>query len=552
MRVVSLFACLSLLGCGAAFRPFAARDVVWHDDDETPFAGPPARVTNYWIWDQLDNDVFRQASQALLYERPREAIDVNALDEVPDSSWYTNRLATHTLSLDALRRGACETSEPPPGPYEIVYGKEDGSSPGAVVRAADGRTYLLKTDFWQPERGTAADVIGTRLTWAAGYDVPCNVLALVRESDFSIAADARRTHHGAEPYTEETLRALLDAAGEGPDDTRRISLSLYLPGTPLGGFSFEGVRADDPNDVVPHQHRRELRGFYVLSAWMNHVDARAANNFDRWIETSPGRGWVQHTILDVGDSFGIRWNDDVDDAMSRRFGNAHYVDLEQILGDVFTLGMAERAYREAARGPAFEVLGYYDVERFDADDWRPGYPNPAFERRTEADCAWMARIVARFDERAVRTIVETGRFSAERTTSELVRILMGRRERILERYLTRLSPLSSPELEGARLCMEDVAVASAFRDAGTRSYRARRSAGLPPRVVSDDVPVSVEGARVCVPLPPEGSAPYHVIDVFAATEGAEHGHPARVHLREAPAGTFHVVGLERPDSDDPL
>jgi hypothetical protein len=540
------------LGCGASFRPFAAREIVWRDDDTIPFAGPPPVNPNYWMSDQVDNVIFRQASQALLYERHREAVDVNALDEVPDSTWFTNRLSRSPMSLDDLRRGACAHAEPPPPPYVVIHGKETGTSPGALIRGSDGQTYLLKTDFWQPERGTAADVIGTRITYAAGYDTPCNLLALVREEDFQIAPDARRVSHSTEPYTPELLHTLLEAAGSGPDGTRRVSLSMYLPGRPLGGFDFEGLREADPNDVIPHQHRRELRGFYVLSAWMNHIDARAENNFDRWIETSPGHGYIQHTILDVGDSFGIRWDIDVDDAESRRFGNAHYFDIEQIVGDLLTLGIADRAYRDAVRGPAYPILGYYDVERFVPDQWRNGYPNASFERRTEADCAWMARIIAHFDEPSVRAIVETGRFSAELTTNELVRILMGRRERILERYLVRLSPLSAPSIEGDRLCLHDVAVEAGLRAEDTREYSARRFEGLPPRAVPGVLAVSRDASGVCVPLPAAGSAPYHVLDVFAGSAGREHSHPARVHLRETSPGTFTIVGLERPDSDDSL
>lgn len=541
-------------GCGGAFRPFSMRPVVWHDDDATPFEGPIPEQFNSSIWDVFDNTVFRQVSDTLTYPRAREAIDVNALDEVPDSSWFTNRISRHDMTAGDLMRGSCSQVDPPPPPYVVVLGKFDGTSPGAVIEASDGHRYLLKIDIYgQPERATAADSIGTRILHAAGYHVPCNFVLAVRAEDLSIAPDARRRRGSDEPFDPADLAFLLDHAGPGPtEDTRRVSLSRYMDGRPLGGFRFQGVRGDDPNDVVPHEHRRELRGFYVMSAWLNHVDARAENNLDMWIETSEGHGYVRHAVLDAGDSFGLVWGMDVDHGVSRRLGNAHYLDIEQIIGDIATLGFAERAYRDPVRGPAFEVFGYYDVERFDPDDWRNGYPNAAFERRTEADNAWMARIIARMGEPEIRALVETGHFSRDLWRDELVRILMGRRERLLERYLVRVSPLSFPEVSEGRLCLRDLAVESGLRDASEREYSARAFEGIPPSATLATLAVDASTAGVCVELPRTTSTElprYHVVDVFAGTPEREHSHPARVHLWEVEPGVHHLAGLERPDSD---
>jgi hypothetical protein len=554
MKLALSLACLLLAsGCGAAFRPFRAEPIVWEDDDRRPFEGPPPALITSWAWDMFDNTVTRQASEALLYRRGREAIDVNALDEVPDSSWYTNRLSRGPMSPDALQLGACAELDAPPPPYVIVRGKLGGTSPGALVVASDGQRYVMKTDlFGQPERGTAGDAIGTRILYAAGYGVPCDYVTAVRREDLVILPGAPRDHDPDEPYTDTDLAELLAAATPAPGATYRVSLSRFLEGELLGGFRFSGVREEDPNDVVPHEHRRELRAFYVVSAWLNHIDARAENNIDVWTETSEGHGYIRHLILDAGDSLGILWDQDIDFAMSRRFGNAHYLDLEQIFGDLFSLGTIDRAYRDPPRGPAFEVLGFYDVERFDPSSFRPGYPNPAFEQRTEADMAWMARILSRLDEPSIRAIVETGHFSERLYTSELVRILRGRLERILERYLVRLSPLTSPELGERELCMEDLAVASGIRDVTQRVYRAIAYEGVPPRPRPGSIAVRAEAARVCVPLSESAPSPgYEVVDLFASTRHGERSHPARVHLATNERGERTVVGLERPDADAP-
>ena len=39
---------------------------------------------------------------------------------------------------------------------------------------------------------------------------------------------------------------------------------------------------------------------------------------------------------------------------------------------------------------------------FEPDDWKPGYPNPAFSRMKEQDAAWMARIIAEFSDEHLR------------------------------------------------------------------------------------------------------------------------------------------------------
>ncbi len=548
MRRMAILLVLLTTGCGAAtMHPFPNRDPIWVDADQVAFGPMPDELYTPWAWDQGDNVVFRQLSELWQFRRATEAVNVNSLDEVPSSSWFENRIGVREMNPSELAIGACPSEALPPKPWQVVQGKLSGTTPGAIIEAADGQKYVFKLDFWQPERGTAADAIATRFFHALGYYVPCNQVVFFEPSDISIAPGAHTGGRHDRPYTPEHLASLIDAAGEAPGGMLRASVSRFVDGTPLGGWQFDGVRDADPNDVFAHQDRREVRGMYVASAWLNHIDTRAENNLDIWVETDDdGNGFIRHLVLDAGDSLGIAWPSS--DMESQTFGVARYLDLEYVTEDLLTLGLLSRPYRGSTRGPAYRYIGYYDVERFDPEDWRNGYPNEAFERRTERDSAWMARIISRLDEPSIRAMVETGRFSKPLVTNELVRILRGRQMRILERFLTRLSPLANPVAEGDELCLDDLALRSGLREANGRAHSARSYLGWPPVPGPAIEPRPTEDGRVCVTLPARQTPGYVIVDVIAETPGEDAPGPARVHLYQLAGGGYRVVGLERPET----
>ena len=88
-----------------------------------------------------------------------------------------------------------------------------------------------------------------------------------------------------------------------PDGSYRGIASLFLSGVPVGPFAYSGTRDDDPNDIIPHELRREIRGFQVLASWFNHVDVKEANTFDAYV-TEGNRGFVRHHFIDFGSTMG--------------------------------------------------------------------------------------------------------------------------------------------------------------------------------------------------------------------------------------------------------
>ena len=557
-RSIGVLALVLLSGCGGGLRRFPLAEPLWVDPDQRPFSPPPPEWYSPYVWDGVDNSVFRPLSEFFLFQPDTEALNVNSMDEVPDSSWFTNRLSRRTLSPVEVAQGACEDLDPSipgidddvRGPLTIVRGKPDGSSPGFFVRDSRGVMYLMKPDGeLQAERPSASDAIGAAVFWAAGYYAPCNRVVYVDRAELILdpTAEVRRTDGRRGPLRQRTVDEIVARAGRRADGKLRFSLSRFIDGEPIAPWTYEGTWPHDPNDVIPHQHRRDVRGMYVLSSWLSHIDSRQENTMASWMELEDGRGFVRHYMIDFSDTLGIlyTWQ-----ALALRFGHSGYFDVQHMAEDFVTLGLLDRPWHHSRFGEAGSVLGYYDLERYVPDAWRPGYPNPAYERMTEHDAAWMTRIVARFGDEHVRALVDRGRFSSELIQDELFRIMRGRRDRILERWLTRLSPLTDPHTEeaGARVCLEDLALTSGIRPPDTRVYHARGYAG--DALEARDAPLETRpGGRVCVQTPRvPGASPerpgYLVIDVVARTEGRETTGALRMHAYDLGANV-RVVGLER-------
>ena len=117
-----------------------------------------------------------------------EAQNVNSLDEVPDSSWFTNRHGARPSSISEL--ATASNVDGPPDPDEtwtIIAGKSQGITPGFTIIDGQGDRYVIKFDpVGIPELSTAAEVIGTKIFWALGYHVPQNYVVQFHPDNFAI------------------------------------------------------------------------------------------------------------------------------------------------------------------------------------------------------------------------------------------------------------------------------------------------------------------------------------------------------------------------------
>ena len=448
--LLSLLALACALPGRAAAPKFLPDDPVTVDDDRLPMP-KPARVEISTTFDVVER-TFKGRPDGNI---PR-AVNVNTLGEVPDSSWFTNRMGARPMSVEELVRGPLRDEGPDMSrPWTVIRGKSGGISPGFTMRDARGQVYFIKPDpEGFPNLSTAADVIGSRFFHAFGYFVPENHVAYVRRDQLEVAPDARitETGRGRRTMTEVDLDQILARVYRRADGAIRVVAGRALEGEDIGPHEFIGTRPDDANDVFPHEHRRDLRGYRVFAAWLNHDDSRSVNTLDTFMGVAEGRGWVRHHLIDFSSSLGSGSTARKEIApQATRPGNEYIVEIAPALKTAVTLGLWERPWRKVEYQVHPEI-GRIEADYFRPEAWKPEYPNPAFERMLPDDAFWAARIVSRFTDEMVRALVHTGQYDDPAAERQLADTLIERRDKTVAYYFRQVNPLAEFAVEeGARL-----------------------------------------------------------------------------------------------------
>ena len=395
------------------------------------------------------------------------AASVNTIDEVPDSSWFTNRLGSRPVTADEIARGPNDDRGPSSGKW-LVHRKANGVSPGFTIDDPLGRRYFIKFDPpGYPELGTATEVIVTRLFYALGYHVPQSSIVTLRPQDLEIADDAevRTPGGGRRRMRQSDVEEQLSRAHRNADGSYRVVAGEGLP-RPVEGFKYEGTRSDDPNDVIPHEDRRELRGLRVFSAWVNHTDAKAINSLDTLV-TENGRTFVRHHLIDFNAALGSAGIGPRD----RRDGYEYIVETGPAKKALPAFGFAVRPWMTIDY-PRYRGVGRFESARFVPEEWRPRVPNPAYVRSRADDTFWAARKLMAMSDDLIRAAVHAGQLTDPAAERFLADALIERRNKIGRAWLTAINPIVDPALGAdGSLTFQNAAVAHGFASA-PRGYAA--------------------------------------------------------------------------------
>jgi hypothetical protein len=476
----------------------------------------------------------------------RRAKNINTIDEVPDSSWFTNRIGAHPITTEELARGPVVGAPPDPSKWVLIREKTSGAHPGFTARDAKGQTWFLEFDPKPyPEGATAAVTIATKFFWALGYNQVESFITTLDPKHVEIdpKATVRRPSGKRTAFTRDDINVILETVARNADGTFRVVAGRLIAGRILGGFRYYGTRPDDPNDIVPHEHRRELRALRVFGAWTNLTDLKNANTLDSVI-TENGRSIVKHYLQDVGSTFGM-----CNDRYEWDLSWEHFYQADTTRKRFFSLGFALSPW-QTVDYVEYKSIGKFEGDRFDPREWRPQTPTTAYKEMRDDDAFWAARRVALFTDDLIRAAVHTGQFSNDAAEKYLVDVLIKRRDKIKSVYLTAVNPVVDPKLDAnGRLTFDNAAISAGVAK-GPATYRASWMQFDNATGASKPM-AQTQGDTTSLDAPaglPTAAGSYVQVDI--AVDAQAHPawkEPVRTWFRREGAG-WKLVGLERmPD-----
>ena len=531
-------------------RRFFADDPIWVDGDMRdipPVAAFDLSKSYEFLSETFSNTVHSRGP----------ALNVNTLGEVPDSSWFTNRLGVHDMTIDDVLRGPNQVDGPAPGIWHVSGRPDSGITPKFTIKDARGDTYMIKLDPAKfPELPSSVELISTKIFHAIGYHVPEDFIVTFDLSrlDLEPGATIRNDSGSKRPITMDDVRAWLKNEPRTSDGSIRALASRYVPGKVVGQYRYTGMRPDDPNDIYPHERRRELRGLRVFAAWLNHDDARSINSIDTYVEDN-GRHYIRHYLQDFGSNLGSGSTS----AQQPRGGNEYLIDGDKIAKGVFSFGLYRRDWMKV-RYPKNPSLGNIEADFFQPEKWKTEYPQPAFDQMDAADAFWAASIASRFSNEMIHAIVAAGELTDPEASRYLGDVIIKRRDKVVAAWITQTNPLDrfavTRAASGDVLTFDNAAIRVGVAPAGA-TYQARwlafdNTTGLAHPVGEER---ALDQPRVAIPDaawgPADASGGRYAIASVSTIDAAHPSwtSPVVVTVRDR-RHVLDVVGIERATSGD--
>jgi hypothetical protein len=481
------------------------------------------------------------------------ALNVNTLGEVPDSSWFVNRIGRYDMTLEDVLRGPNQVDGPTPGIWEVTGRPDAGITPKFTIRDSRGDTYMIKLDpASNPELPSSVELISTKLFHAIGYHVPEDFLVDFTIDRLRVGEGARATNERGDkvPIEPEDVERWLRPFPRQADGSIRALASRYVPGTVVGQFKYNGRRPDDPNDLYPHERRRELRGMRVFAAWLNHDDARAINSIDSYVEED-GRRYIRHYMQDFGSNLGSGSTS----AQQPRGGYEYLLEPGKIGKGLIGLGLYRREWM-GIDWPKDPTLGNIEADVFDPAAWKTEYPNPAFKQLDAADAFWAASIMSRFSDDMIRAVVEDARLSRPGAAEYLTQVILKRRDKTVRWGITATNPVDRFAVRSGaapELTFDNAAVRLDLVSGTDFGYTVRWASYDNQTGKTQVIGAPVQGAATRATIPADAWGPADATGIRYLTASIETSHPQFPHwtrpvvvtLRNR-GGLLDVVGIERP------
>jgi hypothetical protein len=448
--------------------PVWAQGQRFYPDD--PLRAEPAPIAVGDISPRALSEVLEQVKNSLRKTGERHPADgviparaVNTLGEVMDGEWYVNRHGTRRMTIEELQRGPGNANPPAAGePMQVLVVKTFGSNPGLLVADSKGQLYLLRFDPLGYEGlATGAEMVTSRLLYALGYHVPENYIVHLERNQLVANPEGQAVSSAGRPraLVATDIDVFLKRVPSGQGKTYR-AVATRLPearGSLLGPFQVWGTRRDDPNDIVPHEHRRDLRGLSVFEAWVNNANARAVGT-QNILTTVEGITRIRHYLIDFTRSLGsgvqggpkLSWEGN--EPVLPAFG--------EIGRNITGLGIGAPSWMKA-KYPNLREVGAFESDTFDPMEWTTNHSIAPFANRLPDDAYWAAKQVMAFTDDDIRAIVQTGQYS-KAAEDWITASLIERRNKIGRTFFAAVLPLDRFRVAANTLEFDDLAVTYGF------------------------------------------------------------------------------------------
>lgn len=475
--------------------------------------------------------VRRPAVDLLDVDAVDRSMDVNALDNVPRSSWFTPRLGYQPITPEALLEGPYQAG-PPLCPLTVISIKKVGTTPGFIVHDAREVPYLIKFDppaF--PGIETASALIVNRLFWGFGYNVPEDYL-------IEFPVDSLRFNPDS-PVTRQDIDKILANVAISPDGIHRATASRWLDGVILGPTPDRKYRNDDPNDRIRHENLRVLRALRVFCAFTNHNDLAPDNLLDVYVGP-PGQGYVKHYLLDFGGAMGSfaathenPWS-----------GYDHLFSFSELIKNLFTAGLLTEAWEDQPLTP-WPSVGAWDAAYFQPDEWKERYPFTPVRLSQPADNYWAAKIVAALTRDHIAALVHAAHYPDSTVADYVIDTFMERRRIILEHYLHQVSPIETSGFFDGHLRVIDLGKRLLPEQTAPTIYKVSFFSASGHRV-ADSYQIQTKRDMLDIPILPQMlnlKTNYLRVEVHVKRGDLWLPAPAEFHLHKRSDGTTHLVGV---------
>ena len=535
-----LFAPLTLAVLLAAsacvYRParFVEAPPVTHVADDEPI-DMPLRLEVNDVVEFSELFVGRPVVEAMRTTRRPPPADINALDEVPVSSWFA------PLEADAasFEMTYAEGGAPVP-PYRVLLERAPSGKDGIPVVDGLGRRFELRRDpVDRSELRTAAAAISARLVRAVGYLTPEVYISDASEGDFTTAPGEQHPQaivNGNEPDDPDVVRKALrknldewlESATVGKGGVYRFSATRWPPGIDVGRTPAMGLRGDDPNDRVPHEDRRTLRAIKLVGAWLGMTRFTPHELRDVYVGL-PGEGHIRHYMVGMDRSLGT------ESIIGKRPEQKNEMLLLATLGFAPDPNIPPTQRKYVAIG----AIG----EEVDPAEYGPGLPFPPMDAFNGADAFWIAKRIAEVTEEMVLLAVRAGKVSNRTARRLLFELILARQRRVIEWGYAQTTPCDVEGVTEKGIVVLDRAVA-AGHTAGKKveyvvSYIDSAGDTSNPGAV-----LGPEGARFAIPLPRAAFAKdgYAVVRLRAEIAGKPAPRWLEVHLKRR-GPTTRLLGV---------